>query len=343
MKYLAIALSSTILAACGGGGSSGSDAPALPTAEPAVSLPGSTIVPNNGLSSIVMTAAASTYAVGSEEFEAYNKLNSERLHCGFGALTQNSSLDAAAKSHADYQGINNLQDHLQSPSLPGFTGISPGDRLAAAGYPNPSTANDEMVKVVGFSTKNGFGAIGVMELLNAPFHMRGMLGEGRDVGIAVRNSVDVNSPIPSVITQFDIAYTKELGPQLFASDEVNTYPCEGTSGSHYKLENETPNPVEGRDLKLNPLGSSIYISLRLGNTLAITKASIKQVSNSSMVNLRVPVTSSNSGNMFRSHEGYVVADQPMLPSTSYLATIEGTNNSVYFKKAFTFTTAANQL
>ncbi|MCX8520465.1 MAG: hypothetical protein ORN28_02875 [Rhodoferax sp.] len=47
------------------------------------------------------------------------------------------------------------------------------------------------------------------------------------------------------------------------------------------------------------------------------------------------MTSANSGNAFQSHQGYIVADAPLLPNTAYQVLINGTNNGAPFTSEFT--------
>lgn len=285
-------------------------------------------------STLVTSVPAATYPVGSEELAAFNLLNDERGRCGFGLVAQNTAIDKAAKAHADYQALNYYFAHLEDSSLPGFSGISPSDRVLAAGYLNavPGDVSDEMSMISPTNNKAGFGTLSVRNLLNAPYHLRGMVGTGRDIGVSIRSTLDVSSSIsPAVFAQYDLAYTKTAGMQLQASSTVNTYPCQGTTGTNYQLTQETPNPVPGRDLVTNPLGSSVYVSVRFGNTLVISNATMTQVSNGANVTLRSPVK-------YGANDGYIAADAPTLPNTAYQVTISGTNNGAGFSTSFTFTT-----
>ena len=124
------------LTACGGGGDAG---PAAPAAAP------------------VNTASALPSAAGSEDLAAFTLLNAEREHCGFGKLAQNAQLDAAAKAHADYQVINSVISHLEVSGKPGFTGASPTNRIAAAGYADAGANADEIAGFIGTSQKAGLG------------------------------------------------------------------------------------------------------------------------------------------------------------------------------------------
>ena len=288
---------------------------------------------------------ASTYAADSEELAAFNLLNQERSRCGFGTLKQNSALDTAAQNHVVWQFKNwnyifSGLSHSEARGTNGFTGFSPGDRAIFAGYELGGIA-DEIAGTVS-STKIGQGIRGVRQLMNAPYHMRGLLDGYRDVGVSVKNGIENGfSQIPYTITQFDLAYTPAAKGTLQSSTEVLTYPCNGTTETDYKLSHEIPNPVPGRDLRKNPLGGSVFVLLRYGNKLAFTSATMTQVSGDgagTAVTLRDPVTSANSGNAFQSHQGYIVADAPLEPNTQYEVVINGTNNGTPFTRQFTFTT-----
>ena len=311
------------LTACGGGGDAG---PAAPAAAP------------------VNTASALAYAAGSEDLAAFTRLNAEREHCGFGKLAQNTQLDAAARAHADYQVINSVISHEEVAGKPGFTGVLPPARIAAAGYPDAGATADEIAGFIGTSQKAGLGEPALRNLLNAPYHLQGLMSGFRDVGLSVRSSADTGAGSATVLLQINAAYKRSVGPQLFAGTEVHTYPCEGTSGVNFKLANEEPNPVLGRDLSTTPLGSSVYVAVRAGNVIGISSASMIQISTAQPVTLRAPVTAANdpygpcSAGCFQSHQAYVAADAPLQPNTAYQVTINGTNNSVQFSRTFRFST-----
>ena len=314
-----------VLAGCGGGGGGGAAAPATRTAD-------------------ATTVSPVAHAAGSEELAAFQLLNAERERCGFGGLTQNAQLDAAARAHANYQIINSVVSHLEDASKPGFTGVTAADRIAAAGYTDAGALSDEIAGFLGTSQKAGLGAAALRNLLNAPYHLQGLMSGFRDVGISVRSSADTGVGAAAVILQINAAYKRLAGPQLFAAPEVHTYPCEGSSGVNFKLSNEDPNPVPGRDLSTTPLGSSVYIAVRDGNVLNITSASLIQLSTGQPVTLRTPITAANdpyapcAAGCFKSHQAYVVADAPLQANMSYQLTLNGTNNGTAFSRTFSFAT-----
>ncbi|MEO6276146.1 MAG: hypothetical protein ABIP34_23400 [Rhodoferax sp.] len=334
-----------LLSACGGGGGGGAgvDVNGAATVVEVTTTPVTPVV-------VVPVLVASSYGAGSEELSAFNLLNYERDRCGFGLWAQNTQLDAAAKSHADYQILNSVVSHTETLAAPGFTGRQPIDRIIARSYTATSTATggvtDEIVAYNGTDSKTGLGANGIRGLLNAPYHLRGLMGTYRDVGLSVRSSADLATSTPSVYLQIDAAYKTAAGPQVAGSTDINTYPCEGSTGINNKLSNESPNPVPGRDLATSPLGSVVYVAVKEGNTLTISSVRMSQVSNGQAVTLRTPITSTNdpyrgcSEGCFKPNQAYVAADAPLQINTAYQVSVSGGNNTATFTRTFTFTTGS---
>src|SRR5450830_385378 len=91
VRLLISSLLSLVLSACGGGSDT----------------PGAGSTPSGKASSTVLpyvpvAIPASSYAAGSAELGGWNVLQRARVLCGFGALSQNLSLDRSALSHARY-------------------------------------------------------------------------------------------------------------------------------------------------------------------------------------------------------------------------------------------------
>ena len=340
MKLGLTVLALAALAACGGGGGS-----TTPATTPVVSGPAIPAAP--AVSNIVTTAPLSTYAAGTEELAAFSRLNAERNFCGFGVLAQNASLDKAALAHANWQIANNTFGHYETAGTVGFTGVYPEDRIVAAAYGAASSfsATDEIGFVVGQNTKLGYGNTGMRSLLNAPYHAAGLLKGYRDGGVSVRNDTDSSSTFGArLVLQVNLATKNTDGAQTVDNSTVLTYPCEGSVGVNKQLTNETPNPVPGRNLATNPLGSSVQVLIREGNTLAISGATMIKVATGASVLLRTPVTAANdpnttaNGSYLKSNQGFISADAPLDGNTKYQVTVNGTNNGVAFSRTFMFTT-----
>ena len=320
-----------LLAACGGGGDNSSDRSPAAVGAPAAS----------GDGGLATSAPASSYAQGSEELAAFNFLNVERSRCGFGVLAQNTRLDAAARAHADYQLVNNLFSHVEDQAgFPtGFTGATMVERYAFQQYTGIGGAIDEIAGVTGSADKTGFGMQGIRNLLNAPYHLKGLVSGMREAGLAVRSSSDTGTSSPRVILQWNGAYLGAAGPQGIAAADVLTYPCDGTAGASRSLANESPEPVPGRDLRANPLGTSVYIATRAGNTLAITGVTMTNTRTGAPVPLRNVVTAATDPQReYAGNEAYVAADAPLDATTAYQVTVSGANNGAAFTRIFNFTT-----
>lgn len=195
--------------------------------------------------------------------------------------------------------------------------------------------------------KTGNGIIGVRDLLGAPYHMLAMIRGYRDIGVAVRDKFDVGlSPNNRFALNMDFGYKNADGPQVPAAGTVLTYPCDGSTGINHSLRGENPNPVPGRNLGTNPLGTSIGISVEFGKTLVITSGSMIKVSTGATVVLRPPVMAANDPNAiggvsyFKTNEGFISADSPLDASTQYQVTITGTSSGTPFSRTFVFTTGA---
>ncbi len=322
-KTLAALFSVTALvAACGGGGDSRSSTP----------LP---IPPGPEVKAVDMVTSVPAPTYKGEDLAFFNKLNAERAHCGFGLLAQNSKLDAAAFAHSTYGALNNFFNHNEISTNPGYTGGDHIMRINAAGYPVTDKTSTEALN-------GGGGVISVRSLLVAPYHMASLLGPYRDIGVSfVTNPVN---NIPLLTTNY--AFPSALGPQLLSTSEVLTYPCMGSNGVGRELNGETPNPVPGRDLSVNPIGTPILVMVRVGNTLTIDSAMVVNAATGAPVTMRTPVTVKNDpylkilpyASYFSSNEGYVAPENSLEPNTTYQATVTGTNNKVAFTRTFTFKT-----
>jgi uncharacterized protein YkwD len=333
------------LSACGGGSSGAAPQATIVQAPPAGGLP-VTAVPAD--TAIVTSVPTPIYTPGplQEELSAFMFLNAERSRCGFGLLAQNDQLDAAAKGHAEWLLTNNYTGHFQVSGTPLFTGVSPPDRMLAAGYSGSGGGNSTETEYDAGGTKSAQGIVGVRRLLNAPYHLMGMIRGFKDVGIAVRDKSDLGLPSNRHVVNIDYSLKSSAAMQAPAAGSLRTYPCAGSTLIDRSLSNETPSPVPGRNLGAFPLGSSVAIAIDVGHTLVISTASMVNAVTGAAVVVRAPTTSANDPNAVAgvsylgSHEGFISADAPLDPKTDYKVTITGSDNGVAFKQpvSFTFTT-----
>lgn len=343
LRFACLACATATLAACGGGSStaetntSGSSNGAQVAVLPDASVVNS--IPENILSLI----PSSTYLAGSQEQLVFKFLNAERIRCGFGPLRQDTRLDRAAKAHARWGVYNQQLSHEESLTLypKEFTGMKLTDRALVQGYDGFRLGE----VFSGFNNMPASASEGIASmrlLLNAPYHMVFMTDAYRDMGVSVQKPADVgkSSGFDLVMTEFGISQSESY--QDWPKDAVLSYPCEGTTGVAYSLNNESPNPVPGRNLATSPLGASIIFRVRRDQVLSIDAVSMIQTTTGAAVVLRPHVGGGNGmedvHNDFGTSVAYVAAEAPMKPNTSYSVKVSGSNNGAAFTKEFKFST-----
>lgn len=303
----------------GGGGGGGNPQPGNPSA--AQDAPDSTLV---------TSVPPPTYTAGSEELKAFSLLNAERARCGFGLLKQSASLDQAARGHAFYQLYNDIAGHTQTAGDPYFTGANPGARAEAAGY-NFAEVQENTIDFRGTANLANHGPQSVRGLLSAPYHALSMLRGMLDVGVSVMSSDLTGTTAthgPRVVGQFDAGMRQGFAAQKPGSAAVLTYPCEGSTDVKYELRGESPNPVPGRDLSVNPVGQGVMVMVREGQVLNVTSATMVRTSDGTPVALRPVMTKANDPNgRIGDNEAVVLPDAPLLPGTQYTVTLSVTNQT----------------
>ncbi len=292
-------------------------------------------------------AATYSYPVASEERYAFELLSSERARCGFGPLLASAELDEAAKGHARWLFANNAQGHMQRPGSPGFTGEAPWDRVIAANYGPDFSFESTEVQVFHNGAEQGAGAKAVRSLLNAPYHLLSMLRGYREVGIGVREKMDLglmndNKNIVNIV----LAAKNSEGFHVGKATSVRTYPCEGSVGMVLSLRHETPNPFPERDLFAQPVGTSIGVVAEVGRVLTISSASVIHAATGVAVPTLAPVTGLTDRNaapdnkIVEDNEGFISTSIPLEANTPYQVSVSGTLGATSFSSRFTFITGA---
>jgi hypothetical protein len=338
-KLLVGGCAALLLCACGGGAGDNASVSAID------STPSSSRVQSYLQALLVTSAPLATYPPNTPEALAYRTINTARLQCGFGALTQQTALDAATQGHANWMLIHQQFNHLQDAinQAQAFTGTDVYARIDASGaYAQPYYAT-EVFTVDQMSNAQEDTSIGIHRLLNAPYHAYSLLNGYRDIGLAVRNASDVGlSQINTRIVIANLALPFSQTPQTIAPNEVVTYPCEGTRQVAYQLTHEQPNPIPSRDLGKNPLGVNIFIKVREGQRLELNSYTITHQITRKLVLARDPVGGINGQpdphGLFGASSAYLSTEYPLQPNTLYDVVIEGKNEGYPFSKAFSFET-----
>lgn len=324
-KAVMPAMLGVVLVGCGGG--SGGSSSLVDASKVSVA------VVDNTTPVIISTVPASTYV--DEDLKAFNLLNAERDRCGFGKLAQNAKLDVMAKGHANWISLNNGWGHFQIAGTNAFTGLTMQDRAANAGYGPNALVSEDM---------GSYGVVandvrGVRGLLNAPYHQLDMLRGYRDVGFGILPPNVPGSLQRYIVINFGVLPSDTL--QAAFTNTVRTYPCDGSTGVERALRGESPNPVPNRSLGIDPLGTTVAVVGDVGKQMTITSATMTGP-NGVAVALRTPsnsLTDPNQGYV-RTNEAYVIADAPLLASTTYQVFVTGTNGTMPFSRSFSFTTTS---
>ena len=300
-----------------------------------------------------------TYPAGSDELAVFNYLNKERARCGFGMMAQNTLLDRAAKNHFDYTVLNHPRPscHYQTPGLPGFTGVNPIDRTTALGYQlvGGTFVSESLVgQIFNYAPNdrtrfndNSAPLSNMKILLNAPYHALDLISNHKETGIGYG---EFNQKKTEWYDSFQNFLVVKLARVKFSSTEqdltsnsVRTDPCQGSTDVVRILNGENPNPVTPRNLGTNPIGSSVMVKVRTGNTLLITSASMNNAATGEPVVLLPPLTRANDQNSrLQTNAAVIMADKPMSAATEYNVSISGTNNGVAFQRSFKFKTMRNR-
>ncbi|MFJ1260564.1 CAP domain-containing protein [Cupriavidus sp. CuC1] len=315
-----------VLSGCGGGGgggdstTSGSSQPTTPTV-PVVTTD----------STIVATAPAGTYS-DTDKLGAYNYLNAQRVTCGFGALAQNAALDKAAQAHADFIAKNvdaghaDAYGHLENATYPGFTGSAPLDRANLQSYGGVGVGEDISADPSAY--------VGVQEFLSVTYHAVSVLGGYRDLGIGVSKKTSTWA-LPVVVLNLGLRSTADV--QNLDSKVVATFPCDGQTSVTTAHGSESPSPILGRDLTINPAGRSVIAMVRTGQTLSVSEFTVTATGGTALkATLLTSATDPNK--MLSSNVVALIPDAPLAAKTTYTAKLVGTNNGQPVNKTWSFTT-----
>lgn len=291
----------------------------------------------------LQTAATPAYAAGSYSETAFNQLNSFRAAQGLGPLNQNAYIDIAAKNHQDYVRVNvgGTDPHGETAGKPGFTGMTPKDRMIAAGY-SAVTASEVIAFSVQYPDPN---ASAITNLINGLYHRAGMMSQGlTSVGIAPE---DTDNPL-----YVDMGFTKA---QINAGDYVGVYPVNGQTGVWLVHSVESPNPFyQEMEMSLANMcaktSSPVSIASEASTTLNVTSFTITEAGQSTPLDIRLitKATSTQDSTYLTSNVAFMVGKAPFKANTTYnvhfigkaTGTATGTTNGLVIDKAWSFTTGS---
>lgn len=338
-KLTPLLLVSLLLAACGGGGSSETTPAPTPTPTP-TPTPVSVVIP------------AATYPAGSAELGGWTTLQQARVLCGFGALRQNTQLDAAALAHARYlvsisvAGATSVLSHYESTKTdPYYTGYYPWDRTQRQGY-GDQVAEILEATVWDYDTSNPpalptleqRGAASMLSLLNTVYHLSGALYDGADVGFGAALQTVASGTSRHEEYRFGSLNGYQTQRISLGAGKLATYPCEGSSNvpTTFIPANESPNPFPTLTSTSQTLGPPIYLKVDAPQVLRLTSASISSGSTT------VPVTLLTQANdpqrELSASEVFVVPNSALIANARYQVNLSGSISGVPFSRSFSLST-----
>ena len=249
-----------LLNACGGGGSSSTGAatsPSQASGTPAVATVGATAL-----------TAAETQAVqqtGNTATDGFNWFNYRRGLLGLPVLTRTATIDTAAQGHSRYQQLNDTLTHIQNAGAAGFTGITPPERLTAAGYRFTASSYASGEVLSSATDQSGFNA--AEDLIAAIYHrfviFEPMFRQG-GAGAAVSSSGR---------SYFSVDFAANgLAPAL-GRGKFLVYPADGQNGvaPGFFSDYEIPDPVPDR----NQVGYPISLHADITSTMTVTSFTVR--------------------------------------------------------------------
>lgn len=304
-------LASLALAACGGGSDSNGSGVTTQNAA-AVSEPGAPVFTGNTASDGVAW------------------FNYRRSQAGVRTLARAPMADTAAQLHSEYQKTHDVITHEQTPNTAGFTGVSVGDRLAAAGYRFRSAyAYGEVLS----ATSDTSGVNAAEDLIAAIYHRFVILdpvflqiGAG---AATVRNGA----------TYFTTNVVADRLDGGLGAGRFIVYPFSGQQRvpRNFFSDNEVPDPVPSR----NEVGYPISVHADITSTIDVQSFSIRPRGGSALQvqllqNRATPAGAADP--LTPPSAAAIVPLGVLLPGTTYDVQFSGTVDGTAVNREWSFTT-----
>lgn len=262
-----------------------------------------------------------------QESAALRQVNLRRQQIGLPHVTSNARIVAAAAAHSAYLAAHNLTGHYENASQypAGFTGVSPGNRLDAAGY-TWSTYSE--VISAGPST----GALAVESLIEAIYHRFGIFAPAVDEAGA--GFVDNHPDYGSMLT-IDLGSRGALTNGMPAG-WVGVYPYVGQTSvpRDFYSDEESPDPVPGANRVGYP------ISLHVGHGLSLTVASFT-LKTAAGQNVAVTRLAAATDTHTPSSAAAIIPSQPLAAGQTYTASFSGSASGTPVTMNWSFTTTTD--
>jgi uncharacterized protein YkwD len=257
MRTTAALLGLSLLSACGGGGINTS-------VDFCQQFPTRTATQVQ-LHNAVGSSANRYVSSGSPVSDQNAFTNGMRAELGLPELTMTSGLNSAAGNHSKYMALNQVLSHEETAGLPGFTAVSPFDRIKLY-YDPPLIASGEVASSISGVIS---GDLAIRGLFDAPLHRVLMLSEYAVIGSGY------------IVGKNGVAYTTQNYANYkagIAEFSVVAYPYAGATEIPTRwFDSEYPDPLEGTSYSRTTVGYPITLQSNVGSEL--TLASIKLYAN----------------------------------------------------------------
>ncbi|MBR8005565.1 CAP domain-containing protein [Burkholderia vietnamiensis] len=331
-RTIIAALAAGGLAACGGGGSSGGSA-STGTGSGGSTGGGTTTPATVTLMAAPGASAGSFAPTGDVLNDTLAYINHQRAQVGLPALAFQSGVAQAATNHSVWEQDNNVVGHYETSGTPGYTGVSPSDRV------NQFHATTSVGEITaGFTGAFSNSTEAIQALFDAPFHRAIMLFDSVYAGPGIATTT--SSSQLSTLT-VDFADHKPF----IGEGQLVAWPYNGMAGVNTGwLANESPNPVVSYN-NGSLVGAVVGypVTLSDGDNAAFSNVSFT-IADAAGANVPCVETDS-SNNADATREAMCVPIARLAKSTAYTAKVSGTltNTSLAataFSVSWTFTTAA---
>lgn len=265
--------------------------------------------------------------------DALDRLNQRRVQIGLAPLQRNEMLDRSASAHARYiTGNRSLgtEGHMESPGRPGYTGVTPAQRMVAAGYTGNSTA--ENMALISYP----LGALSTDDLIDAPYHRQSQFGSYQEAGVAMSTQ-----PAPQgFVNPEHYIYVINFGGKISSNDKGKkmqpfVYPVHGQKDVPADwIANESPNPLP--DMAGQRVGYPISVAADPGDTLQIKTFKLIDA-NGAEVAGRLITTHTNDGKPLDNYAFWIPL-KPLAYGMAYQVHAQGTLNGAGFSSKWGFAT-----
>ena len=324
------------LAACGGGGSSTS--PSAPTNSTGQSNPATSTPQPISLLAAPGTTTSPLTATGDVVNDSFAYVNTMRAQLGLPALKYVSAVGVAALSHAKNMQETGIVGHYEIAGQPDYTGVTPSDRVAAAGYKTNSTG-EIAAGLPGSSTGFSSSTQAIDGLFDAPFHRAIYLFDTTGVGMG-----DVAATDPAKHSTFVADFVDYVAST--PDNKLVAYPYDGQKNVKPQWTAiETPNPMSAKHPELIGKQVGYPITLSAAGNGAFSNVAFT-ITDAAGNNVPCDETD-NSNNQESTRLAICVSPTVLADNTAYKVTVTGalTNTSITpatpFSVSWSFTTGAN--